>query len=73
MSNLKFGWNQYWAPTPKNIRKIADSLLAGALTVSTISFANDYKTVAIIVLTVAGLAKFASNLFSDDTPAEKVD
>lgn len=65
---MKFNITQssYWSPTPKGIRKLADSLLAGAMTVSTISFANDYKTIAIVVLIVAGLAKFASNFFTDD-------
>ena len=63
---MKFGWRQYWKPTPKLIRKFADALLAGALTISTISFASDYKNIAIAILTISGIAKFLSNFFSED-------
>jgi hypothetical protein len=70
MNKLKFGWFYYWKPTPKRIRRIADALLAGAMTVSTISFANDYKDIAIVVLIVAGVAKFLSNFFAEDVPAD---
>lgn len=65
---MQFSWKGYWEPTPKGIRKIADSLLAGAMTVSTISFANDNKTVAVVVLIVAGIGKMLSNFFTDDAP-----
>jgi hypothetical protein len=64
---MKFIWKGYWEPTPKGIRKIADSLLAGAMTVSTISFASDNKIIAIVVLIAAGIAKMLSNFFTDDT------
>jgi len=67
MANIKFDWSGYWSPTPKNIRKAADALLAGAMTVSTFTFLNDYKTVSIAVLIVAGVAKFLSNFFTDGT------
>lgn len=65
---MQFSWKGYWEPTPKGIRKIADSLLAGAMTVSTISFASDNKTVAVVVLIVAGIGKMLSNFFTDDAP-----
>jgi hypothetical protein len=68
MKKTIFGWESYWKPTPNGIRKLADALLAAAMTVSTISFVNDYKTIAIIVLIVAGVAKFASNFFTEETP-----
>ena len=63
---MKFGWNHYWKPTPKSVRRFADSFLAAALTVASISFASDYKTIAIVVLIVSGVAKFFSNFFSED-------
>jgi hypothetical protein len=68
MNKIKFGWFYYWKPTPKGIRRTADALLAGAMTVSTISFASDYKNIAVGVLIVAGLAKFLSNFFAEDVP-----
>lgn len=66
MKQTKFGWKEYWKPTPKKIRKIADSLSAAALAVSAFTFASDYKVVAYIVLASAFVGKFISNLFSEE-------
>ena len=63
---MKFSVKSYWAPTPKKIRKFADALLAGAMTVSTISFAMDHHNIAMVVLITAGIAKFLSNFFGED-------
>ena len=63
---MKFGFKHYWSPTPKIIRKVADSLSAGALAVSSYAFMTDYKVVAYIVLACAFLGKFLSNLFAED-------
>jgi hypothetical protein len=64
---MKFGIKHYWSPTPKKVRKFADSLSAAALAVSAFSFVSDYKVVAYVVLTCAFVGKFLSNLFADDT------
>lgn len=63
---MKFKWSGYWKPTPKKIRKIADSLSAAALAVSAFSFASDYKAVAYIVLATTFVGKFLSNFFSEE-------
>lgn len=63
---MKFGMNEYWKPTPKKIRKFADSLSAASLAASGIAFASDYKIVAYVVLVSAFVGKFLSNLFSED-------
>jgi len=63
---MKFGIKHYWAPTPKSVRKVADSLSAGALAVSSYAFMTDYKLVAYIVLACAFVGKFVSNLFTDE-------
>ena len=63
---MKFGINHYWSPTPKSVRKVADSLSAGALAVSSYAFMTDYKVVAYIVLACAFVGKFLSNLFADE-------
>jgi hypothetical protein len=65
---MKFGINEYMKPTPKKIRKIADSLSAAAMAVSAYSFVSDYKVVAYIVLACAFVGKFLSNLFSEEQP-----
>lgn len=63
---MKFGIKEYFKPTPKKIRKIADSLSMAALAISGFTFVQDYKTAAYITLSSAFLGKFFSNLFSED-------
>lgn len=63
---MKFGWKEYWKPTPKNIRKFADALGAASIAISTISFVSDYKLFAYIALSSAFVAKFLSNFFSQE-------
>jgi hypothetical protein len=65
---MKFSWKGYFQPTPKIVRKLADSLLAGAMTVSTFALMNDHPVLATVVMITAGVAKFISNFFTDDTP-----
>lgn len=65
---MKFGFKHYWSPTPKQVRKFADSLSAAALAVSAYTFISDYKVVAYIVLACAFVGKFISNLFAEDSP-----
>lgn len=67
---MKFGLKEYWKPTPKKIRKFADSLSAASLAASGIAFASDYKIVAYVVLASAFIGKFLSNLFSEDKTEE---
>jgi hypothetical protein len=63
---MKFGIKHYWSPTPKSVRKFADSISAGALAVSSYAFITDYKVVGYIVLACAFIGKFLSNLFADE-------
>lgn len=63
---IKFGMDGYWKPTPKKIRKIADSFSAAALAASAFSFTADHKVAAYIILASAFVGKFLSNLFSED-------
>jgi hypothetical protein len=66
---MKFQLNSisYWAPTPKKIRKIADIILAAAITISSFAAFNDHAKLATVVMVVAGVSKFASNFFTDET------
>jgi hypothetical protein len=64
---MNFGFKEYFKPTPKKVRKIADSLSAAALAASGFAFVQDYKVFAYIVLSSAFVGKFLSNLFSEDT------
>ena len=67
---MKYSWKHYWEPTPKLIRRIADSLLAGAMTISSFAAFNNNDKLAFVIMLVAGLAKILSNFFSvDDSQA----
>lgn len=64
---MKFTWKGYWQPTPKNIRKVADSLLAGATLASTFAVINDHPKLATWVMVISVIAKIFSNFLTDDT------
>ena len=53
---MKFSWKGYWEPTPKLIRKIADSILAGATFAGTFAILNDYPKFAVGVMIEIGRA-----------------
>jgi hypothetical protein len=63
---MKFSWFGYWKPTPIEIRKVADSILASATLISTYSVFNEQKEFALIVMIVSAVAKFLSNFYTDD-------
>ena len=63
---MKFGLKEYMKPTPKKVRKIADSLSAAAIAASGIAFSGDYKVMAYVILVSAFVGKFLSNLFSEE-------
>lgn len=64
---MKFSWKGYWKPTPKGIRKIADSLLAGATLASTFAMINDHPKLATWVMVISVVTKIISNFFTDDS------
>ena len=63
---MKFTWSGYWKPTPKEIRKIADSILAAGMTMATYSIFNSHEKLALSVMVACGIAKFVSNFFTSD-------
>jgi len=67
---MKFGIKHYWSPTPKKIRKFADSLSAAALATSAFAFAGDYMVASYVILASAFVGKFVSNLFADEPEAK---
>lgn len=67
---MKLSFKSYFEPTPKLVRKIADSLLAGATLASTFTFIMDYQKVAISIMVVSVVAKILSNFLSDEDITE---
>jgi hypothetical protein len=66
---MKFGLQHYWAPTPKSIRKIADSILAASVTIASFAAFSEHTKLATGVMIIAAIAKFISNFFTDETTA----
>ena len=65
MNNVKFGWNQYFKPTPKNLRKIGDAVivLGSAITTAAGLAGPKWLIIAGGIFTVLG--KVMTNFFSD--------
>lgn len=61
---MKFSWKEYWAPTPKKIRKIADAVVAAATFSGTILSLNDNVNVGTSIFIAGFVAKVLSNFFS---------
>jgi hypothetical protein len=63
---MKLSWKGYWKPTPKNIRKAADSILAGATLASSFAIVNDYPKLSISIMVVSVITKIFSNFLTDE-------
>lgn len=63
---VKFGWKQYFKPTPKRLRVLGDSLAAASLFVGGIAMVSGYEKIAIGVALSGWLGKFISNFFADE-------
>jgi hypothetical protein len=61
---MKFSWKEYWAPTPKKIRKIADAVVAAATFSGTLLSLNDNVKVGTSIFIAGFIAKILSNFFS---------
>jgi hypothetical protein len=65
MSKLSYGWKHYFAPTPKRIRILGDSLAAAGTLGASIAVLNGHPIAGTIIMVVAVLGKFISNFFKD--------
>jgi hypothetical protein len=61
---MKFSWKEYWAPTPKNIRKIADSVVAATTFSGTMLSLNESVKMGTFIFISGFFAKILSNFFS---------
>lgn len=67
MSNsVKFGWNEYWKPTPLKIRKIADSIVAATTFAGSIINLEGDSKIGTFIIVVGFLAKMTSNFFTEN-------
>lgn len=61
----KFGWKYYFAPTPKRLRVLGDSLAAAGVFGAGIATLNGHPIAGTIIMVVAIAGKFISNFFTD--------
>jgi hypothetical protein len=66
MTKLKFGKNEYWKPTPKKVRKIADAISGACVFSGGLTSLNGHPIVGTIIFATGFLAKILSNFFSED-------
>jgi hypothetical protein len=64
---MKFGFKHYFAPTPKRLRVLGDSLAAAGTFGASIVIMNGHPLAGTIIMVVAVLGKFISNFFTEET------
>jgi hypothetical protein len=67
---MKFGWEEYWKPTPKNIRKFADSVIVACVFSGGYATMNDNPTLSTTIFILGFVFKIISNFFSE-TPTNE--
>jgi hypothetical protein len=65
MKKLNFGWKYYFAPTPKRMRVLGDSLAAAGTLGASIAVLNGNPLTGTIIMIGAVLGKFISNFFTN--------
>lgn len=68
---MNFGINEYWKPTPKNIRKAADAIVSACTFAGGMITLNGHPLVGTIIFVTGFVAKILSNFFSE-TPNETI-
>ena len=62
---MKFGLKEYWKPTPKNIRKVADAIVSACTFAGGMTVLNGHPVIGTIIFVTGFLAKILSNFFSE--------
>ena len=63
---MKFSWNGYWKPTPKNIRKMADAIVAATTFSGSMIVLNGEPKIGTGIFIAGFVAKILSNFFTED-------
>jgi hypothetical protein len=71
MTKPTYKLSNYWKPTPKNIRKVADALMLISATAATISAVNESEGLMAFFLILGTFGKILSNFFAVEKHTEK--
>lgn len=64
---VKFGFKEYFSPTPKRIRVFGDSLAAAGTLGASVAVLNGHPVAGTAVMIIAVVGKFISNFFTEKT------
>ena len=67
---MNFGLKNYFAPTPKRMRVLGDSLAASGTFGAGIVILNGHPVAGTIIMVIAVIGKFISNFFTDEPQAD---
>lgn len=65
MSRVKFSSRSYMQPTPRNLRRLGDGLLAVSTAITSASIAGGNDILAYISLGIGVIGKFLTNFFQE--------
>jgi len=65
INNTNVGWGQYFKPTPKNIQKLSDAIVAFATIVSGSAVMADMKWLAFVFIVLGAIGTFGQKFFSN--------
>ena len=63
---MKLSWNGYWKPTPKNIRKMADAIVAATTFSGSMIVLNGEPKIGTGIFIAGFVAKILSNFFTEN-------
>jgi hypothetical protein len=66
MEKNEFKWGNYWKPTPKKIRKMADAIAGACVFAGGLTSLNGHAIMGTIIFSAGFLAKILSNFYSED-------
>ena len=62
---MKFSTRSYMQPTPRNLRRLGDGLLAVATAITSAAIAGNNDILAYIALGIGVVGKFLTNFFAE--------
>jgi len=68
MTKPTYKLSNYWKPTPKNIRKVADALMLISATAATLSIIQQHEGLAALFVGIGTIGKVLSNFFAEEKP-----
>ena len=65
MKKIKISVEGYYKPTPKNLRRLGDALLAVSTTITAYAISTEHDAIALTALILGSVGKFLTNFYSE--------